>query len=61
MVTAREKLTKNLKLLNEAASQIPKQEPIRWMVVYFLAVFFMIVMYVWWAVLKDFIFQLFRY
>ena len=61
MVTSREKLTNNLRLLNESVLQLPRQEPTGWMVVYFLAVFFMIVMYAWSVVPKDFIFQLFRY
>lgn len=51
MVTAREKLTNNLRLLNETASQLPRKEPTAWMIVYFLGVFFMIVMYAWWVVL----------
>ena len=49
MVTVREKLTNNLRLLNEAASQLPVQEPTRWMVLYLFMLFLMIVTYVWYS------------
>ena len=47
MVTAREKLTNNLRLLNEAVLQLPQQEPTGWMIVYFLLLFFMVFVYAW--------------
>ena len=47
MISAREKLTNNLRLLNEAVLQIPRQEPTGWIVVYFLVLFSMIAVYAW--------------